>query len=482
MSTRVYIVITAMLIRLALLPGPGFPDDLHCFASWMHQLAIVGPRQLYEDNSNIHYPAVDYPPAYLYVLWCLGWIERTVFGPAPAELISRAIEKLPAVIADFVLAFTVTQLVGRYTNARYATVTLAFLLLSPVLWLVSAYWGQVDSIAALGLVLTLRAAIDKKFLLAWVLIVLTITIKPQPVVVVPLLFLYQMATGKRNYLLIAGPIAGLVAAYLIALPSAPSARPTQTLTWLVQRYSVGLDKYPNGSTGAFNLYTVVGKAFAPDSVSVLGVSLHTIGTFIAITLLVAIAFGLARRLELNSFQRINDVLFSRAVPVMPSREDQLASVALLQASALAIMALFLFLTRMHERYEMGAIVLLPFLAFVPSSSKRGASLEETAKLIRKTSGTGTAQISARFGDLLNRDSLIAALLAVDFVVNALCILAGFYGGHHHPAILLLVHAISLANILCFLILLVSFITDAARQTPRPAKALVRRFSTEASEV
>jgi Gpi18-like mannosyltransferase len=404
---RVCIIVAAIVIRLLLLPGKGFPDDLHCFAAWMHALVDLGPRGLYLDTSNTRFPSVDYPPAYLYVLWVLGEIERAIFGAAPPEMVDRIIEKLPATIADFFLAWNVAAIAERFAGRRAATQTLAVLLLSPVLWFISAYWGQVDVIAALGLVLAIRAALNEQYLAMWALAAITVLIKPQPVVALPMLWIFQAIRSRKKLQLITGPLLCLAVADLLALPAAPSARPDQTLAWLLQRYTIGISKYPNDSSGAFNLYTIFGNAFSPDAITVHGFSLHSMGVALAVAFVAAsIAFV---------FLRLRAITLEVA-----SRDTWPASlIVLIQGITMGLLALFLFMTRMHERYEMSAIVLLPLIALFSA-----------------------------------RERIAAITLGSVFCINALFIIVGFYGGHHHPQIRYIVHGLSLLNIAAFLMIVI----------------------------
>ena len=104
---------------------------------------------IYTDTSGKLFSAVDYPPGYLYVLWGLGELYRLLFHGLDNPVLVRAWLKLPNVIADFGVAFGVMRL-ARLCWPMVATETVAAtLLLGPMLWLNSAYWAQVDSMAAL---------------------------------------------------------------------------------------------------------------------------------------------------------------------------------------------------------------------------------------------------------------------------------------------------------------------------------------------
>ncbi len=135
-----------LLIAYVLFPGEGLGSDLHLFGVWAQTLVDHGPGGFYE-NAGF----ADYPPGYLWILWPLGLVGNAlagVTGQAPADVISSLI-KLPAIIADLLVALLLYWSVSRWQSKRAGLIAAALFLFLPVTWYDSALWGQVDSIGAL---------------------------------------------------------------------------------------------------------------------------------------------------------------------------------------------------------------------------------------------------------------------------------------------------------------------------------------------
>jgi Gpi18-like mannosyltransferase len=388
------VVAIGLAIRVALIPSPGFPGDISTFQSWGLGFARFGPHELYADTSNLRWAAVDYPPAYMLVLGALGWIALHVTR-ATSGLGFTALIKAPAIAADIALAFVAYRIALRVVEPPRARIVFVTLLLAPPLWIVSGYWGQVDSVAVLVLLCALLAALSNRMLLAWLLLALTILIKPQSAPVALVLLVWETRTFGVRLRLLWSAALGALLAYLITIVFSPTLAPLGAFRWLFGRYLVGVNKYPNGSSGAFNVYTIAGSFWTSDARRVYGVTLHDLGNVAYIVLLGAV---LAR-------------LWLSLSPLEDRRERERA---VLSACFVALVGLFMVVTRMHERY------LLPGLAI----------------------GALVALWSIEM-------AIVETVLATTFSINCALILAGFYGGSHHPVTLLLARAASLVNALAF---------------------------------
>lgn len=156
------------LLIVVLLPGAGFGVDLNAFRFWAANLAEQGPFGFYERGFFI-----DYTPGYLYVLWLLGWLGQLLGGLG--DLV-----KVPAILADVVLAWLVHRLVLELGGGRRAAlVGAAIILVNPITWFDSAVWGQVDAVGAIPLLLGLRELWRGRSERAAVLATVAAVVKPQ---------------------------------------------------------------------------------------------------------------------------------------------------------------------------------------------------------------------------------------------------------------------------------------------------------------
>jgi 4-amino-4-deoxy-L-arabinose transferase-like glycosyltransferase len=165
-----------LLIAYVLLPGSGFGTDRDSFQAWAGDLAANGPGGFYGRVSFI-----DYTPGYLYVLWLVGVVGQALGGIG--DLI-----KLPAIVADVVLAGLVHNLVVELGGSRRsARIGAILVLVNPVTWFDSAVWGQVDAFGVIFLLLSVRDLWRRRPERASILAVAAAVIKPQLGILIPIL-------------------------------------------------------------------------------------------------------------------------------------------------------------------------------------------------------------------------------------------------------------------------------------------------------
>jgi Gpi18-like mannosyltransferase len=132
-----------------------------------------------------------------------------------------------------------------------------------------------------------------------------------------------------------GVAGALVCGYLLAIPFYTDRRPTAVYSRMIGWYQIGSSLYPYTSANAFNVFALAGDFFAPDSLPVLFVPLKYWADAVFIVIAGAIAWRYTRL-----------------------RDDR----AFLEACFLVMLAFFLVLTEMHERYLMYALSFAPALA------------------------------------------------------------------------------------------------------------------------
>ena len=248
------------------------------------------------------------------------------------------------------------------------------------------------------------------------MLALAVLVKPQPLVIAPLLLVWQFRADPAPARLLLAPIGGFAVAYLGSLPFAPSAYPLATLSWLAQRYQTAVQLYPFTSVSAFNLYTVADGFFESDQKHVLGFALST--------------WGLAAFLALLASLSIAFAAFLFAEPHSTAREQ-----ALYTASFIALAGLFMLTTRMHERYLFAALTLVPLLWLRGRWSR-----------------------------------VVAATMVGTFTVNCVLVLSLLTEGVYHRGINPLIHALSLLNVGCLTTVTLMFFRESAlawmrRRTP-----------------
>jgi len=318
------ILAAALLIRLALAPWTVHPGDVPELSAWADALAAHGWVDLYAASS------ANYPP--------LGTL---LVG------LSAALFRLAAPGAPFDP--------GDPRRARWLGIAAA---LHPALLLMSAAWGQLESVYAALALGALICALEGKALPAGALIAAGALVKPQGAALAPLIALAALSgphteAPRRLLYVIMGAVLlsaplllpfaltgrlPLLAARLGALRAAPG-------WWTVNAPNLWYLLSAGRANWAFNAPLI-----APDTAPlVTGLSARTLGMLL---------LGLWSVITLAGAWR------ARGNPH-----------AWLLAGSLLFLGLFLWPTQAHERYLFGALVLapgVPALAGNPASLRRGS--------------------------------------------------------------------------------------------------------------
>ncbi|HEY5095947.1 MAG TPA: phospholipid carrier-dependent glycosyltransferase [Candidatus Eremiobacteraceae bacterium] len=339
-----------LVIRLILLPSQGHVTDIGSFESWTLSLNKFGVKAFYARAGF-----VDYPPGYMLVLWCVGQIFARFFASNDYfHLLFLC--KLPAIVSDIGIGVLIYLIARRTWPGAGALWAVAVFVLNPISWFVSAYWGQADSVAAVFLVLAIYLALEDRFEFAWAALAFAVLIKPQPLVVAPLLIAWQLRR-QFSWRVLLAPVIGAAVAWIGSIPFAPNFDPVGVLTWLYQRYQTGVSVYQVNSANAFNLYSIVRDMWQPDTEVVrvclppslgggcipgLGFPQYDWGIAIFVFLLAALTWRQWRTTG----------------PDMDVSERQYRFVS---ACFIALLGYFMLTTRVHERYMFSALAVLPLL-------------------------------------------------------------------------------------------------------------------------
>jgi len=341
------LLLFALLIRLAIAPYGGYEYDLDMFRSWAVQLTNERPWDFYELA-----PPPDKLPGDLWLLWGVGRVYR-LFSDDPqmsGEGFAWLI-KFSAALGDIAAGAIVYAVVARLGGRRTGMLAAGAYLFNPASIYLASVWGQLDSIplaAALGgVALFLRGP-------RWVAfpaVAFAALIKPQYAALIPILVLAavwlprEAASGRaargrwrRGAIDIgAGAVLSLALAVAILLPYGVGWPPLGEWS-ILERVQVAVDKWPFASLYALNLWAAVDppvRGLVPDSKEwLLDVSYRNWGVALTGASYLAILAMYAWKRDMRT---------------------------LLWALAATMFVLFLFPTRVHERYAFPVIGLLALL-------------------------------------------------------------------------------------------------------------------------
>lgn len=327
-------LVAGAAIRVVLLPMDGLRGDLDQFVGWVHHIATRGLGSLYGETDA---GPVSFGPVMGYVWAALATIQPAFQSITDAsDPAIRVLMKLPATLADFGLAALVAFALR--DRPRWAAIAFAAVLLHPVVFYVSAWWGQYESIfAVLGLG-ALVAASERRNGVAAALIAAALMTKPQAIpFIVPFAAWFWAAGGIREVARAA--VIGVAVIVVLWLPFLAAGGPLQYLD-NIRYYSSGV--FAILSVRAWNPWWLLqelaaGGDFIRDDVAFLGpFTLRHIGY--AATAFFSVAIGLAI--------------------VRHPRRERLAL-----GLAASVLTFFTFMTQMHERYAYAAVLFLLVLVY-----------------------------------------------------------------------------------------------------------------------
>ena len=367
------------IVKFALLPWfDGYHNDIASYESWALQMASQGPARIYHSGYFL-----DYPPGYLYALWLAGIVAQAA-GAGGVAL--RMIVEAPALMADLVLAMLVFILVRRTAPGRRAAAYVAMLLvaLNPALGFDTVVWGQSDAALTVAVILSAALALDDEFELAWALAALSVLVKPQALMYVPVLALWTAL--KLPYARWwRAALAAAAAAALGVLPFQLG----HPWYWIIELYHSTAAYYHETSVNAFNLIALMGGLRKPDTDTFAGVSYFSLGMGLLVPLYAYIGWRLWRERTPRAF---------------------------MFAIFAAVFGFFMLAPRMHERYLYAALVFAAPLAI------EGAEMAVVFAILTATCLCNLAYVLATLKTTIfldSRDSFAMALSAINLLALAL---------------------------------------------------------------
>ncbi|MFD0586406.1 phospholipid carrier-dependent glycosyltransferase [Paenibacillus sp. GCM10027627] len=323
----------ALRLYIALSHG-GYANDIALFMSWSDHAVNVGLSNFY--HTDIF---VDYPPGYIYILFVLGHLKNMLGLDGDAAML---LYKLPAIAADLGAAALLYRTALKKFAPSVAFGLAAVWLFNPAVILDSSAWGQVDSVFALPLVLAIIGITERRFGRASVWYAIAALIKPQAFIFMPVLLVALWANRKWKDVAVSAYY-GFATFILLALPFFWTHG---GLKGLYELYSGTLSSYPYATLNAFNLYTLTGGNWKPLTEGFLFLSYSQWGNvFILAAVVLAIWYSFAGKRGGKEGDRS------------------------FFAAMILISVVFLFVTKMHERY-MFPVILLSLFAFIQSADRR----------------------------------------------------------------------------------------------------------------
>lgn len=344
----------ALLLRVILIPNPGFEADISFWKSWGLATADYGAVEGMKLTNN------NYPTPFTYTLGAMVWVYKLFADPhnfqefwSNTNILFLTVSKMLPILADFGIAAIILY-IGRHTHTTsrrlgFPEVKLSFFrltfyellavmyLLNPISLMDGAWWGQVDSLGVCIFLCAVVLALKKQPTWAGVIFMLAMMTKLQNIIYAPIFFLFIW-----QYLGYTGLIAAIGGATLgffgLNIEFILSKNADRVLASLTENY----DYFPWMSLMAYNLWWIVSGArglITSDKLTVLGIlNAKTVGLMI---------FSAMYLLAVT--RQLLDKTKTQASPALQT---------FIESLIIANSAFFLFQTQSHDRYAFPLTVFL----------------------------------------------------------------------------------------------------------------------------
>ncbi|MBQ8828119.1 MAG: DUF2029 domain-containing protein [Clostridia bacterium] len=345
-----------ILIRVIFaLSGIQCSVDVNLFKYWGNKSVEGGLTETYNTLGD----NIDYPPLYVYALYFASLIKNAFsFLGDGTNIFYSLLIKLTPILADCAIGVVIYLMLDKRMRTEWKLLAVAAWMLNPISIINSSCWGQVDSVLALIVLLAVYFAENNKPLLSGLMLGLGMMLKPQAIIIFPLVFyiLFRNFVQSKDkiskrfipaLLTLAGFVIGAVLPcipFMFKMGFVPVELfgKTVSVPWIVSLFIGTANHYAYVCVNALNLWFILGKNWVPDKELFGPASLFTLG-ILAIVIVCVLVWVLYQ--------------VNKKAPFM----------TYMLAAAL-YMGVAMFSTRMHERYFFPAVVFLA-VALVLSNNK-----------------------------------------------------------------------------------------------------------------
>ena len=207
------ILFTALAIRFWLAPMRGHVHDVEQLKIWTKTAVLGNPLAIYNDST------ANYPPLGLLPLIGVGHIYQTLFSPDfdTDSTILTALLKLPGITADLLTAAILFFYLNKHHTRRWAFIGLAAYAFNPAVIYNTAWWGQLESLVTLPMLLSIMAMSSGRIRRSWLWLAVAVLVKPQAAVLTPILLIASLKMDSWHKLA-QGLVTGTIFGFIVLLP------------------------------------------------------------------------------------------------------------------------------------------------------------------------------------------------------------------------------------------------------------------------
>lgn len=319
-KTFLIILIIGFLIRIFLawtLRQFTVYSDLNTFIAWGNNIAENGFSNFYSGWS-------DYLPGYLYILGFFSTIYNFLLSHSiiiPTEVFY----KIPSMLTDIGNTIFIYLIAKKFTHQAVAFFTSLIYYLNPVFWANSTLWGQADGFMTFFLLSSFYYLLSGKYWLSALLLGIGQAVKPIAILSLPFYLLYLFFQKKPFKIILVYLVIFTLVVLVLFIPFNNS---DNFFEFIIERHILTANQYPHTSLNAFNFWSTFSNFWIPDKTTYLNISYHLWGN-----ILFGIVYLILLITMLLKFRRVhNQPLF------------------LVFILTIVYTAMFMLLTRMHERH------------------------------------------------------------------------------------------------------------------------------------
>lgn len=336
----------ALILRVLLTPYGTFGVDVATFQNWSEVLIRYPFDKFYALSRS------DYLPGYNYFLWFLGkilyWLANHSVLIEP-----KLLYKLPAIIADLGNSFLIYLISKKFTTKKRALIYACIFLFNPSILINSTFWGQMDSIITLLILLSLYSLNTGQYFISALILGFCQSIKPISLIAIPFFLVYLRYKNKsilKSFLYLSVfAVSSLISFY-------PFNNQGNFVKFFFDINSMVSDRWPYATINAFNFWVITSISQQgnlqriSDQFKFLFFPLQYWGYLIFLSIYLYILYMVQRGIRL--------------------REN--STLLLVIGLSMSFLAMFTFFTRMHERH---LFYTLPFISMLlPIVSGKGKLL------------------------------------------------------------------------------------------------------------
>jgi Gpi18-like mannosyltransferase len=354
----IYLFLGALVLRLIFSFLVWHPD-VNNHIDWGLRFWEYGPKDYYMANVwNFTWP--NQPPGTMYLfagiyklylaIFSIFWKINVSISVFPSNIVTlleergyQALVQLPAILADFGIAYLIYWILKKIKTKKLAIFGAALFLVNPIIWYNSAVWGQTDAIINFLALLAFVLLLEKKLTWAVLALVVSLYIKVSLLIFVPV---FAIIVFRQKYKLIDIVKSAAVSLLVIGVLTLPFAK-GEPYSWLFQLYKdkIFTQQLQVITANAFNVWAAITGIYEQPHTLMLGPLTYQVWGLIL--------FGISLIYPLYLVYKKQDYI------------------SIFWALAIISFSSFMLLTNMHERY---LYPLFPAFTILAATDKRLLSL------------------------------------------------------------------------------------------------------------